>query len=137
MPWHEHRGNTHLTSLPLVSVCRHSVNSSSISLVNNLCCSKCIELTYRKYIDTISIEFLGQVLTFKALAIRMQHVGATSCNMLRAFGHHSFCTILRSFGQPCLTCCNMIQHVASVWPGLMNVKTSYEVVAVTVDSKWR
>ena len=59
-----------LTSLPLVSVLHHGrVNSvkveinfissaSSIILVHNLCCDKCIQRTYLKVLR-LSIEFLG------------------------------------------------------------------------------
>ena len=61
----------------------------------------------------------------------MQHVGATSCNIV-AYGRPPCCTMLCSFGQPCSTCCNMIQqccmqHVASVRPGLkwVSVKHGY------------
>ena len=65
--------------------------------------------------------------TSEALAKWLQHVGATSCNivarnMLVGCVWPPCCTMLRSFGQTCSTCCNMsqqcyMQHVASVWPG--------------------
>ena len=61
----------------------------------------------------------------KALAKRMQHVGATSCNivarnMLRAFGHHvaQCCVRLANPAQHDMIQQGCMQHAASVWPGL-------------------
>ena len=61
------------------------------------------------------VSFGGNVriVNRKALAKRMQHVGATSCTIVErnvACVWPPCCTMLRSFGQPCSTCCNMIQQ---------------------------
>lgn len=42
-----HRGNMHLTSLPSVSVGESRATASSAFLVHDLCCVKCVELTYQ------------------------------------------------------------------------------------------